>query len=629
MARLKKTRVKLLLVFAAALLVLLGCGTLLLPRFRGGASSDGFAVLYSKGGQQLYLQTGRDTVALRAKESKQQIFAGDGNILFYDAVTDEGLTLYVCNLDNKNSRREGGTLIAAAVEPLWAADAEGRYAVYRQGKRLFRYDRAAGGSLELSAGIETLYAAPGLSAVFFTKLEGQRRMLYRCAMGAQPERVASAVLEAHFYADGADALLFLLEQATEDTVVLAALGPDGGVKEIARNPAEVFFEDCVPGGNLYYLEKGEEIPGVSVVLEDPLQASDAALQKPKRDDYWHIGILTSYFGEKAYEQAMREYNAKAERDSLREEVRRILQEKPSGLLARQDCWVYDGTQARLLAEGLAAEDIILLRARGRPALIYDKFHVEAQEGTRTVTLAELLSLRQGGGEKGEKAVAKRLAELTRQTAEHAGVYLARTAASGVSEIELTRELSETRMYDFPPGPAGTELLLCREKDVVDEKASLYAYDLTEYGLSERRLVDSSVTELLFPPDDADPFADPYWFYYRKQESGSKRSNLFGYDGALAKKLVPDIDGAFFAEGRGPLLAVSGVKEQLCTLWVCAGAEAWKAAEGVRTGSARTSGTRVYYIAEPAGGSGSLYTREEGKEPVLLDTEVTEIIAVRQ
>ncbi|MDR3313478.1 MAG: hypothetical protein LBS96_03365 [Oscillospiraceae bacterium] len=617
MARLKKVQLKLLLVFAAALLVLSACAVLLLLHFLGGKPGSDTAVIYSKGGQQLFLQTERETVALRAKESKRQVFSDAGGVLFYDAVTEEGTALYVCDLENAKARKEGGALVSKAVDALWATDATGRYAVFCEGKRLLCYDREQGESHELTTGIETLYAAPGLPAVLFTKMEGQQRLLFRCAWGQQPERVAVGLQEAHFYAGGAEALLLYLARATDGTVTLEALGMRGGVREIAQNPVEVLFEQYTVGGNLYYLEKGQETAGVSVVLEDPLQSADAQLQEPRREDYWN-GLLSSYLGDRAYEQAVREYAAKLERDELRAGIKRALQVLPNQV-SRQDCYVYDGMEARKLASGVAKESLVCAREQGRPALSYEKTNVVAQTGTRTVTLSEMLLLWHEGG---ETAVAAHLSKLASLSTESAGLHLAQMAASGATEMQLAQDLRETaRTYAFPPG---CELLLCREKDTVGEKENLYAYDLTEYGISERRLVDSGVTDLLpVPVAGGVPGA-----YYSKQEAGAEQISLYFYEGTQPKKLVPGVNGYFYAQGQTLLLAISGVQDQQCTLWLCRGGAAWKTADGVQMGSIHTADARAYYIAQPTNGSGSLYACQHGQKPRLLDTEVTEIVAVR-
>jgi hypothetical protein len=607
MAQMKKVQLKLLLVLLAAVLVFVACGVLLLVHFLGEKPADDIVVLYSKGGQQLYLQARGDVVALQARESKRQFFSDGGGGLYYDAVTEEGLALRFCDLTDASARKNGGVLVAENVEPFWAAEATGRYCVYQVGKRLLCYDAVEAESEEMTNGAETLYAGAGQPAVFFTKMEGIQRVLFRCVPGQPPERIAAGVAELYFYDGARDACVLYLMKTGENSV-LASVGVRGAAREIAQNPAQVFFERYVPGGNLYYFANGAQTAGVGIILEDPQAAADAALTEPKREDYWN-GLLTGYFGEQQYKAAQRAYSEKQERDALRANLRRLLQALPNGQ-ARQTLFVDDGSAAHKLAEGVAA-DIVSMRAKGRPAVLYEKNMLVAQQDAQTVTLEEMLRLWRDGG---EATVAEALGRLAGQVTQNAGVYLAQLTVSGASEVQFAAaRMAGSECVFFPEG----ELLLYAEPEAVGGKQMLYAYGLTEYGVSERKLVDSSVTETL--PALAG-------LYYQKQEPGVESKTLFYYDGTKSERLVPHVDASYFAQSEALLVVAGAVKNQQGALWLCRGAEGWKVADDAKVGSVHTAADRAYYIAGTKNGSGSLMLCVMGKTPVVLDTEITEIVA---
>ncbi|MCL2106932.1 MAG: hypothetical protein FWH26_07765 [Oscillospiraceae bacterium] len=609
--RLKITKRMLLLVIAAALVVAAVPLIFLLARRAGAPADQRYAVLYSKGGQQLFFQTQSESVTLQARESKRQTLSS--HVLFYDAVTEDGLALYACDLRSGDSRETGGRLIAPSVEENWSASADGRYAVYLEGKKLQIYDRDSQSAQEISGGVEGFYAAAGQPVFFFTKLEGEQRLLYRCVMGQTPERMAVGLEAPHFYADGNSAILLFLRGEGE-FLTLSSLSPTGGIAVIAEEPSKVFFEEYEIGGNLYYLRQGQTVTGVSVVLDDPQETADALLKEPRREDYWS-GFFTRVIGDEQYNRDLATYREKQNRDDLRARVKKILQEQPNQL-TQQDCYSYDGETSQLLASGVDSEHLLLTRAFGRPMLVYQKFRVIAREGAKTVTLDELAQL---NSQKGGEAVAERLRELAQASVEPAGYYVAMKSAGGSSEIELSRGFDTGWKLHFMQSP---DVLLYQEQDVQGGKYTLYAYDIMEYGISERRMVDSGVTELLTGAQGA---------YYRKNEAGEPVGSLYYLNGTQSKKLVHKADAFFFA-GSGSvksdsMLAISGVKDQVGSVYRCDRDGAEKIADGVKADSPRSNGAQLCYLSQWNEGRGLLFLHRPGKSDTMLDSGVTSIIAV--
>jgi len=83
---------------------------------------------------------------------------------------------------------------------------------------------------------------------------------------------------------------------------------------------------------------------------------------------------------------------------------------------------------------------------------------------------------------------------------------------------------------------GEEELLYLESDLGGNVYTLYAYGLTEYGVSERRMLATGVTELT--PIEAGAC-------YRVQEPDFRRESLYMYRGGESSKVASGV-GAFVA-----------------------------------------------------------------------------------
>jgi hypothetical protein len=604
---------KKLLVILAAMLVLAVTIILLIVNLAAPKVTDDFAVVYSKGGQ-LLLQSQYDTVPLKAKESKNQIFLPESSLLFYDAVLEDGLALFVCDLSNSKSRAKGGEQIAADVLENWTAAKDGM-AVYvaPKGNKLMSYHPKNKKSTAISDGIETLFAAPMHEVFFFTKREGENRMLFRAQHGATPQRLATGVENPHFYADTDESVLLFLSKTTDGgQTTLCALPSVGGVTTITNEIGDVFYDDYKVGGNLYFLQNGQEITGVQVLVEDPQETADALLKEPKRSNYLN-NWLGSILGDRSYERDVEAYKEKLERDTLRAEVKRVLQELPNNV-SQKDLYAFDGTTAKRIAVGVTKDSIIALRAEGAASVLYQKQRVAASGNTKTITLDTLMLLYHSGGAEG---VAKHLSELASESIIAAGYFIAQDTPSGVQEIQFAQEgRGEDWTVVFAQSP---NQLLYLEPDVADGKHTLYAYDLLEYGVSERKMIDSGVTQLSQAKQGA---------YYRKVEAGGTVGSLYFFDGSQSQKIAHDVHAFFFAGDGGQIVAINAVKDQHGGVYVSQGGASWMASESAKIDSIRSNGEAVAFLGDWKNGSGSLYIIEEGKNAKLLDEQVTSLYALK-
>jgi len=388
---------------------------------------------------------------------------------------------------------------------------------------------------------------------------------------------------------------------------------------VAQNPARVLYDSYALGGNLYFLKRGQDTAG-ALAIDDPHLESDAKLREPQRPVGSRRPVLSLIAGvlgaDEAYRRDKAAYDKKVERDKVREAVQEALEGMPPGDIP-MDCYVYDGAGARLLAQGVREDRIALLRAAGRPAMLYERQRGGTQDdedgGGYGISLEALVAAYRTGG---VSAMRDTLYILAGSAGESAGYALAMMAPAGPSEVPMGPGFGGNAGWEafFLPG---RETMLYQERDVEGGLYSIYAYELTDYGLSERRVIDLGA-------QDVTPVTGGV--YYRKRENDAKGSALYycSQDGRTARAM--QIAGAFFPAGE-LLLAFDGKD----TLHSVSGAQARPLDSGVRLEGLRMGDAHVCYLTQWEAGAGTLRLYELGRKNAAaktLDTGVTGIRLVK-
>jgi len=611
-------RKKVILAAVAGVLVLAAGLVLLFSRCGNLGPAPRYAVIYEKGSRNLCVALPEGSFPLQAQESPRQVFAGQ--YLYYDAVTDEGTDIYRMNLRDSRSRKEGGEAVARGVRGAWAVSADGRYAAWieAKGSVLRRCDAQKGTAEELAFGVDALYAAPGDDTCFFTKAEGE---LFRCnlKLGQRPERMAGGVRDVRLFSgqvQGRQQCVAWYLQAAGEAHDLYALAQDGGPVLVAQAPVSVLFDSYEMGGNLYFLKRGQGAAG-PVAVDDPQAEADAAMREPQRIGAGGGllgGLLSDVLGSGLYQREKAAWDKKVERDLVRAALTEALEGLPTGEVP-MDCYVYDGAGARLLARGVRKDRIALLRPLGRPAVLYEQ--QRGGEGGApgvTVALDSLVAAWRAGG---ADALREALADFAGGGAEAAGYALAMMAPAGPCEVPLGLDFGGNAGWRalFLPD---RETMLYQERDVEGGLYTLYAWEMTEYGLSERIVVDLDA-------QDMTPAAGGV--YYTKKEADAKGSALYYYaaDGRTGRVLR--VAGAFFPAGKY-LLAFDSAD----TLYCASGTSIRKLDSGVRLEGVRAGGSHVCCLTGWEAGAGTLRlfdmgTRGKNAAAKTLDTGVTAIRAV--
>jgi hypothetical protein len=200
--------------------------------------------------------------------------------------------------------------------------------------------------------------------------------------------------------------------------------------------------------------------------------------------------------------------------------------------------------------------------------------------------------------------------------ETVGYAVAMMAPSGPSEVPIGLEFGGKAGWEalFLPG---TETMLYQERDVEGGLYVLYSYELTDYGLSERKKIDLD-TDGMVPAAGG--------VYYSKKEADAKGSALYycAPDGQTGRVLRGA--GAFVPAGEA-LLAFSGAD----TLHCVSGTSAKQLDSGVHLEGVHAGASHVCYLTGWEAGAGTLRLAElkaKGSASAkTLDVGVTAIRAV--
>jgi len=218
---------------------------------------------------------------------------------------------------------------------------------------------------------------------------------------------------------------------------------------------------------------------------------------------------------------------------------------------------------------------------------------------------------------GADALRETLYGLEGSGAEATGYTLAMMAPTGPCEIPLGLDFGGGAGWKalFLPG---TETMLYQERDVEGGLFSLYSYEMTDYGLTERKIVDLDAQDMVSAAGGV---------YYTKKEADAKGNALYYYapDGRTGRVLRGA--GAFFPAGDY-LLAFDSADALHCA----SGTSIRQLDSGVRLEGVHAGGPHVCYLTGWEAGAGTLRlfdmgTKGRSAAAKTLDVGVTAIRVV--
>jgi hypothetical protein len=597
-----------------AALLLLGVAIFLTIRSQHGPRpvTRGSLIVYAKGGQ-VMLYSDEEILTLHGSQSLRQEISEDGKILCYDTPASGGgerVDLWYLDLSDSQARKSGGVKLCEGVQPGWRMSLSGRYVLCVEGT-VRRYEPAAKQSEDWFSGNILLGQSDWETLVFGKSESGGTMRFFTGNFTEKPVQVAQAVLEYTILEESK--VLFYTQRQSNGGTSLCMLSKAGTVT-IDTDVTQVL--DAFTQKNVYYLKQDPMQSAPEFIIDDPRKEADAAKKKPRREDYPN-GWISRLLGDRQYQDAMEEYKNKQARDALRTEID-TLRETDTQMPGEIGLYAFDGQLTHRMADVYIAADVIAARGGDAPALVYNKREKRALVDSTSVTLEYLQSIRNTGGSAALKAF---FGTPVDTLPAYVGVYFAQRTETGIKETLLTQIVPEQQIsYDFLENPAQ---LLEYAPDAADDTAVLYAYTLTEAGLSEKTLLDIGVFNASLKS------AGSVGAYYRKVGVGGKKETLQYYDGSK-KNTALEGDTLFCGSGGGRLLVLRDYSflgsNADGTLYVCQGQTATEIAKNVANPQLR--GARVYYLGNWNGekAMGDLCVWHQG-ESKTIDGNVSAIYTV--
>ena len=412
----------------------------------------------------------------------------DGKKVYYSRNTSSRTGKYdikYVNAEKLGSLKKGGSNICTGVDEGWTVNADGSFMCYSvtksREKKFYIFNAETGKSEEISSEIEEVFLPPAGDVVYFTRRNGSIYSLHRMRYGEKPENVASKISFVKFFSSDKNfEILYTVATGKEENVDVYSVKNFDKPVQICSDASEVYLNDYVCGGNLYYFKKSKSAVNWQDFVNDSYYEADMKLKSPVESDYMieYGFIIKRYILDKtAYDAAKAKYNAKLQRDEIRDELDKI----DFGLAAGSDynCYVYNNTTNKMLATGVALKNILAFSETESPRIVFRKSVISVEN---KISMDELVKL-----------------------SDNSGAASACDYARG--NVEDSFEMSDECIYAVYDGSKviqygvggykskNTRFMLDSKKMLYAlEDSKLYCNEITGKGIGENHLISGSVSE---------------------------------------------------------------------------------------------------------------------------------------
>ena len=390
--KLKKLAIIVPVVLVIAVLAALGINY----AASGGKNTSPVGIVYSSDRKTyLNLENNQSYEILDANDVR---VSSDGMKVYYSKNTTSRTGKYdikLVNVGKKSSLKREGSIICTGVDEGWSVNEDGSflaYSVTKSGvKNVYIYSAETGKSENIASDVEEVFLPPKGDAIYFTRRNGAIYSLHRMRYGEDSQNVASGIdFVKYFSSEDGFELLYTVGTGNETNVdVYSVTNFDKPVK-VCSDVSEVYLNDYVYGGNLYYFKQKTANVNWEDFIEDPYRESDASFQKPVESDYMtEYGFIFKRYvlDRSAFEAANAKYKVKLQRDAIRE----VLDEIDFGLAVgdEYDCYVYTNYTSKLLASGVSLKNIISFSPTEAPRLVFRRSVINAKNSITMEKLVEL------------------------------------------------------------------------------------------------------------------------------------------------------------------------------------------------------------------------------------------------
>lgn len=236
-----------------------------------------------------------------------------------------------------------------------------------------------------SSNVESIYPINNSDTVYFIKLHGNERVLYKYS-GETPIEVCRNISEIHLYNESENPHIFyeISSKIYNGMTELYRAESEGAPELICDNTYKVMYDEYSPDGNLYYFTSSKENISWSYVIADVYAETDKTIVRPKRDSFLSILGISVEYNEK-----LREYQDKLVRDEIREALNESV-ENGEFSAPIYTAFAYNSEGSFKITENINPDSVYTTAQYGLPKIIF-----EASEITKSSTdMATLVDIAQ-------------------------------------------------------------------------------------------------------------------------------------------------------------------------------------------------------------------------------------------
>lgn len=517
---LAKLRANIKIVIAAlAALVVIICAVVVITQVVGSKSAQNtVTAVYKREGKSVVRIAGQELVI---DDTTADDFACDkehGRV-FYRVNSASSDSLYdLCYVELKKGEITAPRIIDYGVEKDYGVSNGKVY--YRKFNRSIGADDGCvcdPGDKKISTfaeNVSTVYTLDGASEIYFIKMHGDTRVLYRFD-GEQPTEAARNVVGVYTY-NGVDKPHIIFEKKSQTVngateIYIAEAG--GQPALICDNAVSVMYDNYRPGGNLYYFTSSDESVSWSYVISDNYEESDKSVTRPRRTDFF------SFFGVSAdYNKALREYQDKLIRDEIRAALNECVANGDFSVPAFT-AFAYTPNGVLKVADDVDPTRVYSVAANGEPKIIFESMKVLSGE----TAMDTLVDIAQRSNMSEVIKYAKSI--VTDSVVSDGMAVAANIGGSPVSHPLAGYDKSKT-LFSFSEDGSRIFALV---RDNAGERLSLFTNSIDPSGAPSSEVgVDTGISSYRFTEDSV---------VYLKSDIGKGTGDVFAYNGEKSVKLA--------------------------------------------------------------------------------------------
>lgn len=546
-------------------------------------------------------------------EAREISVSTDGMYVWFTRNTSSATGKYdlrMVDVASKKSLNKQGRFIEKGIDDGWKTTKDGQFACYGITRSnitsCYMYSVDAQKADSIADSVEEYFTPSVGNTVYFTRRSGSIYSLHRAKYGDDSENVASGINHVKYVGDNDDYEI-IYTQPTGNGTNVNIFSVKGTEKpaSICEDVSEVYLDDYVYDGNLYYFKKNESNVNWQDFITDNYYENDMKIEKPVENDYMvEKGFIFKrrVLDTASYNAAMSRYELKAARDEIRNELNNL----ELGLTVKDEytCFSYSGGASRRLASGVTLENIIEFSKDGDPKLIYRKNVIGVGSA---INMDDLVDIAQ------------------RSNVQKAMDYVRNT-------VQGSYELSDSCFYSWFNG---SRVLEYEVKDYEPDKtgfifsnggelyavcnSELYFSKADNNEMSAKRLIDSNVSDCSAASD---------MIYYEKLDSSGMK-NLCKYTPENGREEVCKNIYSYFAVGDNFVIVLTrqSDSDELVSVGIYDGKGYATIDSDLSLNNFIYSGKSFAYIKNFKSGSGELFGYSLEKGAVKCGDGVTQIMYI--